>query len=56
MPFIAVGAALLIVSAILLRKAMQNQNKELIIGLNALIIAAVVLILFFGVFYNFVIP
>ncbi len=54
MPFLFIGVILLVISIIMLRKALKLQNKELIVGLSALIIASVVMILFFGIFYNLI--
>ncbi len=56
MPFLFLGAALLIVSIILLRKAIKKEDKEWIVGLNVLILASAILILFYGLFYSIIIP
>jgi hypothetical protein len=56
MPFLFIGIILLIVSVLLLRWAMKLQNKELIVGFYALIAASVILIVFFGIFYNVIVP
>ncbi len=56
MPFLFIGVSLLIVSVILIRKAVQRQDKEGIIGLTAIIMASAILILFYGLFYSLTIP
>lgn len=56
MPFLFIGAALLIISVILLRKAIKREDKEGIVGLTALMLAAAILILFYGLFYSITIP
>jgi hypothetical protein len=56
MPFLFIGVVLLIISIILLRKAVKNQDREGIVGLTALIMASAILILFYGLFYSLTIP
>ena len=46
----------MIISIILLQKAIKKKDTEGIIGLNALILAASILILFYGLFYAIIIP
>lgn len=52
MPFLVLGIILLIVGAIFLRKSVREQDKEGVVGVIALIIAAVIMIMFFGLFYT----
>lgn len=56
MPFLFLGVILLIVSVVLLRKGLRSQDKEMIIGMEALLIASVIMILLFGIFYNVIVP
>lgn len=55
MPFLVLGFILLIVGVIFLRKSIREQDKEGVVGVMALIIASVIMILFFGLFYTFTI-
>ncbi len=43
---------MLIIGIIFLRRAIRGQDKEGVIGVMALIIASVIMILFFGLFYT----
>lgn len=43
---------MLIVGIIFLRKSLKEEDKEGVIGVMALIIASVIMILFFGLFYT----
>lgn len=52
MPFLVLGVILLIIGIFFLRKSIKEQDKEGVIGVMALIIASVILILFFGLFYT----
>lgn len=52
MPFLVLGIILLIVGAIFLRKSVREQDKEGVVGVIALIVAAVIMIMFFGLFYT----
>ncbi len=56
MPFLFIGTALIIISVVLLRKANKRKDKEGAFGLNVLILAASILILFYGLFYSITIP
>ena len=56
MPFLFIGISLLLVSIFFMRKAVQRQDREGIIGLTALIMASAILILFYGLFYSITIP
>ena len=55
MSFLVLGFILLIVGVIFLRKSIREQDKEGVVGVMALIIASVIMILFFGLFYTFTI-
>ena len=55
MSFLAIGVILLIVGIIFLRKSIKEEDKEGVVGVSALIVAAVIMILFFGLFYTFTI-
>lgn len=52
MPFLVLGLILLIVGIVFLRKAIREEDKEGVVGVSALIIAAVIMIIFFGLFYT----
>ena len=52
MPFLFLGIVLLGIGIFFLRKAIKEEDQEGIVGIMALIIAAVILILFFGLFYT----
>ncbi|MCR4313844.1 MAG: hypothetical protein NUV84_01190 [Candidatus Uhrbacteria bacterium] len=52
MPFLVLGVILLIVGIIFLRKSLKEEDKEGVVGVMALIIASVIMILFFGLFYT----
>lgn len=52
MPFLALGLILLIVGVIFLRKSIREEDREGIIGVMAIIAAAVIMIMFFGLFYT----
>lgn len=52
MPFLVLGIILLIIGAIFLRKSIRDQDKEGVVGVIALIVAAVIMIFFFGLFYT----
>lgn len=52
MPFLILGVILLIVGVIFLRKAIKEEDREGIIGVMAIIAAAVIMIMFFGLFYT----
>ncbi len=56
MPFLFIGILLLGVGVYFLRRAIKDEDKEGVVGLTALIIAAVILILFYGLFYSITIP
>jgi len=56
MPFFFIGLVVLIIAIIILRLAMRDQDKEGIVGATTLVIAAVILMLFFGLFYTLMIP
>ncbi len=55
MSFFIIGVVLLVVAIYLLRRALKNQDKEGIVGMTAVTIAAIILIVFFGIFYNYLI-
>lgn len=55
MPFFVLGLIMLIVGIIFLRKSIKEEDKEGVVGVMALIIASVIMILFFGLFYTFTI-
>ncbi|NQV90378.1 hypothetical protein HQ487_03130 [Candidatus Uhrbacteria bacterium] len=55
MPFLILGVIMLGIGIVFLRNAIKNEDKEGIIGVTAMIIAAVILIFFFGLFYTFTI-
>jgi len=52
MSFFIIGIVLLAVSIYFLRAALKKQDREGIIGMTALLIASIILIVFFGIFYN----
>ena len=52
MPFLFIGIILLGVGIFFLRKSIREEDKEGVVGVMALIIAAVFLIVFFGLFYT----
>lgn len=56
MPFIFIGIIIIGISAYILRKAVQSKDKEGIIGQAALLVAGIIILLFFGIFYNFMLP
>jgi len=56
MPFLFIGIILLGVGIYFLREAIKTEDKEGIVGLTAIIIAAVIMILFYGLFYSLTIP
>jgi hypothetical protein len=56
MPFLFIGILLLGIGVFFLRRAIKQEDKEGVVGLTALIIAAVILILFYGLFYSITIP
>jgi hypothetical protein len=56
MPFFFIGLVVLTIAIVILRRAIKDQDKEGIVGATTLIIAAVILMLFFGLFYTLVIP
>tara|TARA_B100000315_G_C14083390_1_gene365908 strand:+ start:65 stop:235 length:171 start_codon:yes stop_codon:yes gene_type:complete len=56
MPFIFIGIAIVVISAFFLRKAIKSKDREGIIGVTAMLIAGIILLLFFGVFYNILLP
>ncbi|NQV88946.1 MAG: hypothetical protein HQ488_01325 [Parcubacteria group bacterium] len=56
MPFLFIGILLLGIGVFFLRRAIKHEDKEGVVGLTALIIAAVILILFYGLFYSITIP
>ena len=55
MPFLIVGILLLGFGAYFMRQSIREEDKEGIIGVMALIIAAVIMIFFYGLFYTFTI-
>ena len=52
MPFFTLGIIVLIISVIFLRKSIKEQDKEGVVGAIALLVASVIMILFFGLFYT----
>jgi len=56
MPFLFIGVLLLGIGIYFLRKAVKKQDHEGTVGMTALIIAAVIMILFYGMFYTLTIP
>ncbi|MBI2473153.1 hypothetical protein HYV70_01190 [Candidatus Uhrbacteria bacterium] len=56
MPFLFIGVVLLGLGIYFLRKAVKNHDHEGTIGMTALIIAAVIMILFYGMFYTLTLP
>jgi hypothetical protein len=52
MTYIIIGTILLITAIIFLRLAIKGGDKEGIIGLAALIVAALILIVFFGLVFR----
>ncbi len=52
MPFLVLGLILLVIGIIFLRKSIKEQDKEGAVGVMALIVASVIMILFFGLFYT----
>ena len=56
MSFLILGLLLLVVGIYFLRQKLQAQDKFGIIGMTMVIVAAVVLILFYGLFYTLSLP
>ena len=56
MPFLLIGVLLLSLGVYFLRKAVKKQDHEGVVGMTALIIAAVIMILFYGMFYTLTLP
>lgn len=54
MTYFIIGLCLLIFGIYFFRQASKDKDKEGVIGFTAIIIAAMILILFFGFFYQFV--
>ena len=52
MRFLILGIILLIIGIVFLRRAIKKQDEEGVVGVLALITAAVIMILFFGLFYT----
>lgn len=52
MPFLIIGLVLFGLGVYFLRKSIQEEDKEGIIGVSALIIASLIMIMFYGLFYN----
>lgn len=52
MPFIIIGIVALLMGAYFLRLGVKEENKEILVGAIALIIAGLVLVVFFGLFYR----
>jgi uncharacterized membrane protein YjjP (DUF1212 family) len=52
MPFVILGIFTLLVGAFFLRLGVKNEDKEILVGSVALVIAGIVLVIFFGLFYN----
>lgn len=53
MTYIIFGLLLFIFGAYFLRKSMKEQDKEGVIGFTAILIAAMLMILFFGLFFRY---
>ena len=54
MSYLFIGVGLLIASILFMRMAFRDKDKEGIIGLAAIILAALILIVFFGLFFQVV--
>ena len=52
MPFYLIGGALLILAILFLRAAVKDKDSEGVVGVTALLIAALILIVFFGIIYT----
>lgn len=52
MSFLIIGLLLLVIGIYFLRKAVRNEDKEGVVGFIAVIVASVIMILFFGLFYT----
>ena len=52
MSFLYIGILVLIVSIIFLRLAIKGNDKEGVVGMTAMLIAAIILIVFFGILYS----
>ncbi len=52
MSFFFIGVMLLLLASYLMRKAIKSGDQEGIVGLSAIIMASVILILFFGLFFQ----
>lgn len=55
MPFFFLGIIILLLSIYFMRMAIRDRDKEGVVGLTALIIASLILIIFFGLFFRSVI-
>ncbi len=52
MSYFLLGVIVLIIAIIFLRRAIKTQDKEGIVGMTGLLIAAIILIVFFGLFFR----
>lgn len=52
MPFVILGIFTLLVGAFFLRLGIRGEDKEMLVGAVALIIAGIILVIFFGFFYR----
>ena len=52
MSYFMIGVILLIIGIYFLRRAIKEGDREGIVGMTGLIIASLILIIFFGLFYR----
>jgi len=52
MPFIILGIIIFIAGGYFVRWGIKHENKEILIGAIALVVAAIILVLIFGLFYR----
>ena len=52
MPFLFLGLFILFIFLLLLRRAIKRNSREEIVGLFFILLAGLILTLFFGVFYR----
>ncbi len=52
MPFFIIGLLVLIFGIYFIRQAIKQKDQEGVVGFTAIIIAAVILVIFFGLFFR----
>ncbi|MEK7615252.1 MAG: hypothetical protein AAB431_02610 [Patescibacteria group bacterium] len=56
MPFFLIGLLILIFGIYFIRQALKDNDKEGVVGFTAVIIAAIILVIFFGLFFYVLFP